>query len=507
MRFPLAALAVLATVVPAAAESATNIKAPAAQGVEVYGDLFIRTFGRSGSLNEALDREFIGGNESDSDTGSYLTARIGLRVLLEKRVSVVLEVENRELNRVGEGTQAVASLWGGEDNLDFEVRFGQAYVNIQDVFITGFNFRAGIQDFKVDPAGTGHPFFMDLRRSESPFWTSVQEAQVAQGNAAAGYNGLWSNDGIFKDRQYDAGGFKVGYALNENVEVSGFWFTTFEGGPEHDDQMLYGARFDMNFLDKDKPSTLVLIASMFTNGGNRHRVLTYGGGTGVRVKDFTFHFEAYGQYGEFGEFDSGPDEDVVRQVGWAGILGVYYRPEVSLEAKDAKFLSPFFSASVRALSGDDGQNAVADGTGTSPRSRKNRDFISMEGNNELMVLEDDVLGLDVDSNYASVRVGGGVCLSLLSPADLEIGATYAYNRCLRTVDFDIGGADSWKTLGHEVDLKVRWHQSELVTFGTGFGILWDADHFGTRRRSVDDLGFRTGRATLWMWTFEVGVTF
>ncbi|KAF0247091.1 MAG: hypothetical protein FD180_30 [Planctomycetota bacterium] len=507
MRFPFVATALLATALTAAAESATNIKAPAAQGIEVYGDLFIKSFGRSTAMNEALDREFLGGNRSDSDTGGYLTARIGLRVLLEKRVSVVLEFENREMNRMGEGTQAVASLWGGEDNLDFDVRFGQAYVNIQDVFIEGLSFRAGIQDFKVDPAGTGNPFFMDLRRSESPFWTSVQEGQLVQGNAAAGFNGLLSTDGLFKDRQYDAGGFKIGYALNENVEVSSFLFTTFEGGPAHDDQLLYGARFDMNFLDKDKPSNLVLIATMFTNGGNRHRVLTYGGGTGVRFKDFTFHLEGYGQFGEFGEFDSGADEDVERQVGWAGILGVYYRPEVSMEAKDAKPLTPFFSVSGRILSGDDGQNAIADGTGTSPRSRKNRDFISMEGNNELMILEDDVLGLDVDSNYASIRVGGGVRLSLLSPADFEVGATYAYNRCLKTVNFGIGGADSWKTLGHEVDVKLRWHQSELVTFATGFGLLWDADHFGTRKNSVDDLGFRTGNTRMWMWTFEVGVTF
>ncbi len=507
MRFPIVAAALLAAALPAASESATNIKAPAAQGIEVYGDLFIKTFGRSTSMNEAMDREFVGGNRSDSDTGSYLTARIGLRVLLEKRVSLVLEVENREMNRMGEGTQAVASLWGGEDDLDFDVRYGQAYVNIRDVFIEGLSFRAGIQDFKVDPAGTGNPFFMDLRKSESPFWTSVQEAQLVQGNAAAGFDGLLSTDGLFKDRQYDAGGFKLGYALNENVEISSFLFTTFEGGPAHDDQLLYGARFDMNFLDKDKPSNLVLIASMFSNHGNRYRVFTYGGGAGVRVKDFTFHLEAYGQVGQFGEFDSGADEDVERQVGWAGILGLYYRPEVSLEAKDAKPFTPFFSVSGRVLSGDNGENAIADGTGTSPRKRKNRDFISMEGNNELMILEDDVLGLDVDSNYASLRVGGGVRLSLLSPADFEVGLTYAYNRCLKTVNFGIGGADSWKTLGHECDVKVRWHQSELVTFGTGFGILWDADHFGTRRNSVDDLGFRTDKRMMWMWTFEVGVTF
>lgn len=507
MRFPLAALTVLAAALPAAAESATNIKAPAAQGVEVYGDLFIKTFGRNRMLNEVLDRQNVGGDDTASDNGSYLTARIGLRVLLEKRVSVVLEVENRELNREGEGTQAVASLWGGERNADFEVRYGQAYVNIQDVFITGFNFRAGIQDFKVDPAGTGNPFFLDLRRSESAFWSSVQEGQLVQGNAAAGYDGQPSTDGLIKDRQYDAGGFKIGYALNENVEISGFWFTTFERGPAHRDQMLYGARFDMNFLDKDKPSNLVLLASVLSNHGNAYRVYTYGGGTGLRVKDFTFQLEAYGQFGEFGRFESATDEDVVRQRAWAGILGVHYRPEVTAEAQDAKVLVPFFTFSARAVSGDNGKDAIADATGNSPKRRTNRDFISLEGNNELVVLEDDVLGLDVDSNYWSLRAGGGVRLSLLSPADFEIGAMYAYSRLLKTVNFGIGGADTHRQLGHEVDVKVRWHQSELVTFGTGFGVLWDAKFFGTRRSHADALGFKTGNRAMWVWTFEVGVTF
>ncbi|MCE9583840.1 MAG: hypothetical protein K8T20_15260 [Planctomycetes bacterium] len=507
MKFLLPFAALILAALPAAAESSTNVKAPAAQGLEVYGDLFIKTFGRSRNMNEVLDRQNVGGNDTASDTGSYLTARIGLRVLLEKRVSVVLEVENRELDREGEGTQAVASLWGGERNVDFQTRFGQAYVNIQDVFIQGFSFRAGIQDFKVDPAGTGNAFFMDLRHSESAFWTSVQEGALVQGNAAEGFDGLPSTRGLVKDRQYDAGGFKIGYALNENVEISAFWFTTFERGPAHRDQWLYGARFDMNFLDKDKPSNLVLLGSVFSNHGNAHRVYTYGGGTGVRVKDFTFHIEGYGQFGEFGTFESGTDVDVERQRAWAGILGVYYRPEVSTDQKDAKFVVPFFSVSARAVSGDHGKNAIADASGNSPKSRTNRDFLSMEANNELIVLEDDVLGLDVDSNYWSFRVGGGVRLSLLGTADFEIGAMYSYNRCLQTVNFGISGADSFRQLGHEADIKLRWHQSELVTFGTGFGVLWGGDYFGTRTSDADSLGYRTASATLWMWTFEVGVTF
>lgn len=490
----LAVVFAIVTALPVfAQEKATsNIKAPAAQGVEVYGDFFIRTFGRSGALNRALDREKIGGADTDSDTGSFLTARIGLKLMLEKRVSVNLELENRELER-------------GEDDLDFDVRFGQAFVEVRDMFVTGLSFRAGIQNFTVDPAGTGHPFFMDLRRSESPFWTTVQEAQLTQGNAAARLDGFASSTGLIKDRQYDAGGFRIAYALNENVEVSGFWFTTWEGGPAHDDQWLYGARFDMNFLDKDRPSTLVLLASVFSNDGNNHRVFTFGGGTGIRVKDFTFHAEGYGQAGEYGEFDSGTEEDVQRQEGWAGIVGAYYRPEV--DPKESKFLIPFFSVSARAMSGDNGENTIFGTSGNDARSRTNRDFLSMEGNNELIVLEDDVLGLDVDSNYWSVRAGGGVRLSLLEPGDFEIGVTWAYSRLMKRVDFDIRGADSWKTLGHEVDAKVVWHQSELVKFGTGFGVLWHSDFFGTRSRSVDDLGFRIDTRTMWIWTFDVSVTF
>lgn len=503
----LAVAALLAATLPAAAETTTNIKAPAAQGVEISGDFFIRTFGRSRALNEVLDRQEVGGNKTASDNGSYLTARLGLRVLLEKRVSILLELENRELDREGEGTQAVASLWGGERNFDFQVRWGQAYVNIEDVFLTGLSFRGGIQDFKVDPAATGNPFFMDLRRSESPFWTSVQEGQLIVGNAAAGFDGLPATSGLIKDRQYDAGGFKIGYALNENAQLSAFWFTTFERGAAHRDQWLYGGRFDVNLLDKDKPSTVTLIACVMSNHGNAHKVFTYGGGTGLRYKDWTLHIEGYGQFGEFGEFDSGPDTDVENQRGWAGILGVYYRPQVSTEQKDAKFVVPFFTFSARALSGDHGKNAIADATGNSPKRRTNRDFVSMEGNNELIVLEDDVLGIDVDSNYWSLRAGGGVRLSLLSPADFEISAIYAYSRCLETVNFGIGGADTFRQLGHEIDLHLRWHQSELVTFGTGMGLLWGGTFFGTRTSDPDSLGYRTACRSMWMWTFDIGVTF
>jgi hypothetical protein len=502
MRRVLASAFALACALPAAAES--NLKAPGAQGVEIYGDFYIRTFGRSRSVNEVLDRQEVGGPRTDSDTGSYLMARLGLKILLEKRVSVVLEVENREVDRESFGTMGVNGLWGGEDDLDFDVRFGQAYVLVEDMLIEGLSIRAGIQDFKVDPAGTGHPFFMDLRRSESPFATGVAEGQLFVGSAAAGLTGIPAATGLFRDRQYDAGGFRLGYALNENVELSAFWFTTFEGGTAHDDQWLYGARFDMNFLSKEKPSTLVLLASCFSNDGNNHRVYSYGGGFGLRFGDFTIHAEGYGQAGEYGEFTTAGEEDVLSQSGWAGILGVHYRPAPS--AKETKFFLPFFTFSARAYSGDDGENAIGGVAGNDPRSRRNRDFLSMEAVNELVVLEDDVIGLDVDTNYWSLRVGGGVRLSLLEPSDFEVGVLYAYSRTMERVDFDISGADTSRDLGHEADLSVRWHQSELVSFGAGFGILWNGELFGTSSNSADDLGFRTDSQTLWIWTFDISVT-
>ena len=500
------ATAILAAFCAGSALAESNLSAPAAQGVELSGDFYIRSFGRSGSMNRTLDRSEIGGPESDSDTGTYLAAKIGLKIMLEKHVSVVAEIENREVNRNAEGTAAVRGLWGGRDSLDFDVHFGQAYIEVRDMFTTGLSLKAGIQDFKVDPAGTGNPFFMDLRRSESPFQTTTQEAQLTQGSAAEGITGTPSGEGLVRDRQYDAGGLRLSYALNENAELTGFWFTTFEGGPSHRDQWLYGARFDMNFLDKDHPSNLVLLASMFTNGGNSHRVLTWGGGVGVRVKDLTFHLEAYGQYGEYGTFrDATGDKDVEKQSGWAGIVGVYYRPEVNV--KESKFLIPFFGASVRALSGDRGGNAISDPTGTGPERRRNHDFLSMEGNNELVILEDDVLGLDVDSNYWSIRVGGGLRLSLFEPSDFEIGALYAYNRTIKLVDFGLANTHTSKDLGHELDLSVRWHQSELVSFGLGLGSLWNARLFGTRSASATDLGFKVDSQTMWMWTFDISVTY
>jgi hypothetical protein len=116
--------------------------------VEVYGDFYLRTFARSGVLNEALDRENIGGTSSDSDSGSYLTALVGLKLFLEKRVTVVLEVENREVARGGAGTAAVRGLWGGADDRDFDVHFGQAFVEIRDMLVTGLSLKAGIQDLK-----------------------------------------------------------------------------------------------------------------------------------------------------------------------------------------------------------------------------------------------------------------------------------------------------------------------------------------------------------------------
>ncbi len=167
--------------------------------------------------------------------------------------------------------------------------------------------------------------------------------------------------------------------------------------------------------------------------GDRH-VGTVGGGIDYHLSDF---WELYGElYGQFGD----------RGGEGAGQLGARH---TWFDRRSEPYLELSFEY-------------------------RSRDFISYENVDTFRILEDDILGLDVDNNYWAVKLRAGLNLEPALNEDILLELRYGY---FRTAE-GVGGIA--RQLGHEIDLTLRWRVDESVTLSAGAAALLDSEHFEDR---------------------------
>ncbi|MEK7867026.1 MAG: hypothetical protein AAB434_10115, partial [Planctomycetota bacterium] len=133
------------------------------------------------------------------------------------------------------------------------------------------------------------------------------------------------------------------------------------------------------------------------------------------------------------------------------------------------------------VDGDDGDHDDDDD--------ENADFVSYEDNDSLMIIEDNLYGLDVDSNYWKAQFNAGIALCLQHEKDLTISLTYAYVENVTDPDrLDLAdGAEGFsqaEPLGHEVDVKFLWQYSDSLTFDLAWAGLFEGE-FWSSNGSVD----------------------
>lgn len=503
----------------------TDDKPSSAHTITISGDISITGYVRSEELNAAT-QDLAGpgviaaGGDTDDDLSSGdngWSPKINIRldIGLAEKVSAVAEIQTR---RYAASSGAIGNLIG--DTIQ-AYQVGQLYVRVDEFLYQQLSFQLGMQDFKLDLRGNGNAFLIDLRHSELAFASPMTE------NFGPGFP-VYANGGVgvpslapavTRVDENDAGGFRMTYNDADTLYLDIFWFQVGESGigafaagggasTGHLDETLYGVNLDYNLDTRgDRRSLINAIFCVFSNDQNANRAYNIGAGIDYWWESLELFAEIHGQFGDYTRLNgsrvtglaSASTGKQIDQKAWGGYVGGKY--EFESEYK------PWIDLEFWYLTGDDGQ-----------LTDDNEDFVSLENVNDSMIVESSFLGLDVDSNYWSIKVSGGFTTSIDKPQDFDATLFYGFFSTVEDPDrVALGtGTDSGASrsnideeIGSEVDVKFTWRYSESLSFTAAAGFLFNGDFFGNRpaATSANGGGYATGDDTMQLYTLTTNVKF
>ncbi|MEK7866013.1 MAG: hypothetical protein AAB434_04975 [Planctomycetota bacterium] len=518
------------------AVTTTDVRGHAAQ-ITLSGGIDIDAFWRSDTVNAILNREGASdnalnntraGDDSDSDSGWSPLVTLRLDAYLAKHVSGVIELENarlrsnisKENDNVQAGAGAVDRFAVGVDPLDErgtwgtdsnEDQFGsrdmypaikQAYIQADEFLSPCLSLKVGIFDEVWDLRGNGNPFFMGLRTDGAEYASigPVTEAFGSFGQQWAYSNVVGAGGfGLFRDSA-EAGGMTMTYKADEHLIVELFTLNLVETGWLHEDEFTYGGRIQYNM--PDSPSVIQGFVSVISNDYDHNRMYNVGFGVDYWVEraevfgEFIYQTGDYADEGAIFNNTLAGADGVIDQEAWAGYIGIRYNFDVQMH--------PYFEALGQWITGDNGDH---DDTGD-----QNEDFVSYEDNDSLMILEDNLYGLDVDSNYWKLQAELGATHSLCCEDDLRFRLVYAYNELVDSPDmverFDDQPSRSLeKQLGHEFDMHADWAYSDSLRFGIGAGWLWGGPFWDEDEAFGADTDTSDTGESMWMVVVDAQLRF
>lgn len=365
---------------------------------------------------------------------------LDLSVQLKEGVTAVVQLETPYSELGDAGGLNTSSASGSNRRLDVE----QVYVRWEGAFSPDLTLQVGIQDFSNDFAGTGNPFFVDVNHSENPF-DSATGSPAATSTWAIGTQ---EASGIFT--RYDAG----------DVDLDMFYFTIGEGLRDETDMALYGVTLQTDSgVDTPQPWNLGAGVYVLENDADS-QLVTIGGGGATTVMDgaLKLYGEAYGQFGEYAE-SSGSATDIDQKDAFAFFGGARFT------MLDSSY-KPYVDVSYWEISGDD------NGADTD-----NDNFVSLESNNDTLIVEDGYYGFDIDTNYRAVKIRGGFTPEPYNRLRVEM--LYAYFELQDNSNGTAGAAGtSSDKIGDEFDISISFFATEFLTFRVATGWLFDADALG-----------------------------
>lgn len=356
----------------------------------------------NGDLNESSGWAAGGlpAGSDENDTNSGLVAELSLRfgVTLQDKVDVVVELRTRDTD--GDfGVDGTNYLGGSNTGGTADPTVRQGYIQVGELIGAEWTTRLGLQPVKFDVRGRGNALFLDSDNAESAF-----DAVAIGGfdDDITGVIRVWPE--TLRDELVPAG---ITFAFKR--EKLGIQFGAVEMVPAEsggdfnltNDESLYFVDFTYD-LD-DQGSKFGGILALMKAGENNSSVWTLGGAVshkGLGQKGMEVFAEAYFQTGTAYDDPNatpGAANDDVDVGGWLLNGGVRFEFESQGQ--------PWIEASILYVTGADTPN---NGGGTLDATEDETDeFFSYEGNDDLLIVEDHVVGLDIDNNYWTVRAKAG----------------------------------------------------------------------------------------------------
>ncbi|GEM_PF-2323762 len=518
------------------AVTTTDVRGHAAQ-ITLSGGIDVDAVWRSGALVAILNRAGASDTDlnntragDDGDSDSFWSPLMTLRLdaYLAKHVSGVIELENSRLRsniskendnvQVGVGSADRFEVqvdpfdergtWGSDANEDLiggqniVPTIKQVYIQADEFLAPCLSLKVGIFDEVWDLRGNGNPFFMGLRTDGAEYASigPVTEAFGSFGQQWAYSNIVGAGGfGLFRDSA-EAGGMTMTYKADEHLMFELFTLNLVETGWLHEDEFTYGGRLQYNM--PDSPSVIQGFVSVISNDSDHNRMYNVGVGVDYWVDraevfgEFIYQTGDYADEGAvFNNTLAGVDGQI-NQEAWAGYIGVRYNFDVQMH--------PYFELLGQWITGD---NADRDDAGDT-----NKDFVSYEDNDSLMILEDNLYGLDVDSNYWKIQAELGATHSIMAEDDLRLRLVYAYNELVEAPDrverTDLQDDRSLeKQLGHEFDVHADWAYSDSLRFGLGAGWLWGGPFWDEVNGFGADVDESSTGESMWMVVVDAQLRF
>ncbi|MDX1450865.1 MAG: hypothetical protein R3246_17575, partial [Acidimicrobiia bacterium] len=237
-----------------------------------------------------------------------------------------------------------------------------------------------------------------------------------------------------------------------------------EGGPRHSDQSLYAIDVMHDLAEAlgmpGRAGVIIAANNTDTNRGAainevHARIFTIGGGTSIMVTEgIEIYGEVYLQTGKAAEDATGGDIDAA---GQAYQFGLEWNHTVGNPMPIRAGFNYFY------ISGDGDTSATDD--------EANR-FAAYENVNQLMIMENQYLGFDWDSNYTGFKLMGGTAFTVMEENDLDVELVVGF---LRTAEDVVLGTQSEDALGTEVDLKFNWSLNDQFSLQFALAFLTGSD--------------------------------
>ena len=435
-----------------AGQVVTDQSATGAKQIKVSGEMEIPMVSRDTGVNSVLD-----GVAERGDTLWSPLITLNLEAALGDKITGFIQLQNRRLE-AGVGTAANVDFLGGT-NLEPAIK--QALVKLEKFIVQDLTFTYGLQNLKTA-----------LRDGEGAFFLDTGYASATGGFLTEPNAGVWNRakaDGEF-------GGLRFDYGSLKNSNYQGMLFVgkiaETATGQIHDDTSLNGAVVWYKLGDE---KIINLLLTQLNNAENGMKIQTVG--LGANYNGAMPNLGAYAEYyNQTGDAAAG-----VKQSASAYRVGAKYDVQHSLK--------PYVDLSYWFLSGG----------GTT----KNNNFISLENVKSTMILEDEVFGLDLDSNYTAIKLETGVTTKVDldkdgSPEDVKVKLLFG-QFTLSDQPAGMTGVDD--SLGTEVDLVVTLQYNPSVSFTLGYATLSSGGFF------TDPATYNAAEDSMHMVSFGANVKF
>jgi hypothetical protein len=368
-------------------------------------------------------------------------ANVRLDIDVSEHVRLVLDAQTKRVEPLLPFDNAPAILGPAAEGLGTFVR--EASITIRELFDPGVTAVAGASPWAFDLRGRG-ALFWDPANSKS--MTTNAFSAITGGSGAA----------VQMADQLQPTGVLVHYDREQLHATVAFLPAIIEGGSNQDDEAGYvlAGTYDLGFLGKgSRAGAILALSSLSFGGGGESRLFTFGAGGTVLdllLDGLEIFGEAYLQGGSIGSLASGATVDAR---GYAAQFGARL-------VGDQDGWPVWIELKYTYLSGDKEQTAG---------DRDCDAFLSYENVDDLLVLEDDLYGLDWDTNLACWKLSAGISFP---DERVEVSLTLGFARAPRDVTF--GAQPEEKGLGRELDLRIAWAFTRQVTLDVAGGFLIDS---------------------------------